>query len=97
MQRQVKTDAGFKQVLYFLIGFGAAEGGIQVGKYDLGHFETQGPRNFAADQFGYQCLYALPRSAEFEHIQKSVIRFGNSRQRAALAQGRYITGYIYGA
>ena len=90
MQPQVEAYACFQEVLDLLIRLCSAKGLIQSGEYDLGHPQAERPGDLTADELGDQCLHTLTRAAKFQHVQKTVVGFGDGWERTAFPERGHI-------
>ena len=97
MKAEVETGAGFQQVLDLFIAFHPPKGAVKLCKYDLGDPETEGAGDLATNELCNEGSAALACAAEFQHIQKLIIRFHNSGHRSAFAQRRDITCDVDGS
>ena len=91
MKPHIQPATRLKQILNFLIAFGAAEVLVEVEHHEFGHLKTQRTRHLAAYQFGNQRLGAVTGTPEFHHILESVVGLGKSRKRTSFAQWCHIT------
>ncbi len=64
MQTEVKSGAGFEQVLYFFITFYSPEGTVEVCKNNLRNFQSQNSGNLPTDEFCYQRFTTLTSPAK---------------------------------
>ena len=66
--------------------------GRDLRDHQLGHRQSEGPPQLAGDDLGHQRAGALPGAAELHDVQPVVVGLDEPRHRAALPQGRDVSG-----
>src|SRR5690554_3306003 len=97
VQTEVQAPAGTQKVLNFLVAFRASERFVENRENGFRHLESEGFGECAPDQLGDQGFNAVPGAAEFQHVLKTVVGFGQSRQGTTFPQGRDVSDHLDGA
>ena len=88
----VRARAGLDELLDLGVGLGVAQLGRDLGDDELGHREPEGPRQLARHDLGHQRAGALPGAAELHDVEPVVVGLDEPGHRAALPQGRDVSG-----
>ncbi len=88
---EVQPDAGEQQLLDLGVGLAAADPGVELDRHQLRHRQAERPRQLARDHLRHEHQRPLPGAAELADVEAVVVGLEQSRQRAALAEGRHVT------
>ena len=87
---EVQAGAAAQEVLHLLVGFGRAEGRVELDRHQLRHGEPEPPGQLAADDLGDEHRSSLARAGVLHHVGAEVVGLHQPGQRTALAQRRHV-------
>jgi hypothetical protein len=97
VEGEIQAAALTEKMADFGVGLVTAEGGIDFGEDKFRNGEAEKAADFSCHEFCNQSERALSGPAKFEDVEAQVVGFNNSRQGAALAQGKDVTCCVYGS
>ncbi len=89
---EIEPGARPDEVVDLLVGFGVAQGRIDLDGDEVGHGQADRPPELAGKPLGDERARTLSGATELDHVQAVVVRLDQPGQRPALAQGRDVAG-----